>query len=85
MDVTTSSFKIELLKALTTTNTPPPPQKNNVEVRLDPFWPRINNFDQGGARVRAIAVPSPGDRLSVGTKVQNSRHFLSKIVAQETS
>ena len=37
MDVTTSSFKIELLKALTTTNTPPPPQKNNVEVRLDPF------------------------------------------------
>ena len=41
MDVTTSSFKIELLKALTTTNTPPPPakkkKKNNVEVRLDPF------------------------------------------------
>ena len=40
MDVTTSSFKIELLKALTTTNTPPPrkkKKKNNVEVRLDPF------------------------------------------------
>ena len=85
MDVTLPSFKIELLKALTTTNTSPPPQKNNVEVRLDPFWPRLNNFDQGGARVRAIAVPNPRDRLSVGTKVQNSLHFWSKIVAQGTS
>ena len=49
MDVTMSSLKIKLLKALLTTNTPPPPKKNNVEVQLDHFSSRQNNFDQDGA------------------------------------
>ena len=65
--------EIKLLKALATTNTPPfPPKENNIEVRVDHFWPRLNNFDQGGATGGAIAVPNPGDRHSLGKKVQNS-------------
>ena len=60
LDVTTSSFKIKLLKALATTNTPPPtpPKKNNVKVRVDHVWPWPNVLDQGGARGGNIAVKS---------------------------
>ena len=66
-------IKIKLLKALATTNTPPsPPKENNVEVQVDHLWPWLNNFDQGGVRERAIAVPNPGNRHSVGKKVKNS-------------
>ena len=44
------------MKALEFTNTSlPPPKKNNVEVQLDNLW--LNNFDQGGAKDGAIAVP----------------------------
>ena len=69
--------KIMLLKALATTKlfsplSPPPPKKNNVEGQVDNFWPWLNNFDQGGARGGVIAVPNPGDKHSVGKKVQNS-------------
>ena len=67
-------IKIKLMKALATTNTPPfpPPKKNNVEVRVNHLWPWLNNFDQGGVRERAIAVPNLGDRNSVSKKVKNS-------------
>ena len=73
MHVTMSSFKIKLSKALATTNTPPssPRQKNNVEVQLDHFWSWLNNFNQGGERGGAIAVPNPQDKISVGKEVQN--------------
>ena len=75
MHVTMSSFKIKLSKALATTNTPPssppPHKKNNVEVQLDHFWPWLNNFNQGGERGGAIAVPNPQDKISVGKEVQN--------------
>ena len=37
MDVTMSSFKIKLLKALAITNYPPSSQKNNVEAQMDYF------------------------------------------------
>ena len=50
MDLTMSSFKIRLLKALATTNTPPFPYKNNVEVRLDHFWMPLFNFGWGKGR-----------------------------------
>ena len=78
--------KITLLKALAATKLysplpPPPPKKNNVEVQVDHLWPWLNNFDQGGVRERAIAVPNPGNRHSVGKTVKNSEHFLSKMVA----
>ena len=77
MDVTMSSFKLKLLKALLTTNTPPPrPPQKHVEIGLDHFSSRLNNFDQGGAREGAIAVPNPRDRRFVGKKVQSSQHFL---------
>ena len=59
LDVTMSSFKIKLLRALATTNTAPrPPKKNNVEVRVDHVWPWPNVLDQGGARGGNIAVKS---------------------------
>ena len=79
VDIATSSLKTKLLKALATTNTPPSPSKN-VDIRLYHFWSRQNNFDQGVARGGAIAEPYPQDRRSVGKAVQNSQHFLSKIV-----
>ena len=43
-----SSLKIELLKALGNykySHFPPPPKKNDVEVWLAHFWPRLNNID----------------------------------------
>ena len=79
------SFKIEFLKALATKNNPPSSQKNNVDVRLDHFWSQWNNFDQGGASGGATAVPNPWDKHLVGKKVQNSQHFLSKVVGSDTS
>ena len=72
MDFTMSSFKIKLPKALATTDTPPFSHKNNVEVRLDHFWSRLFNFDQGGVRGGTLEVPNPRDGRSVGKKVQNS-------------
>ena len=53
MGVTLSSFKIKLLKALATTNTSLPllpHQKNDVELQLDLFWPRLITCDQGEGR-----------------------------------
>ena len=43
------------------------------------FCSRLNNFDQGWTRGGTIAVSNPRDRRSVGKKVQNSQHLLSKI------
>ena len=42
-----SSLKIELLKALGNYKYShfPPPKKNDVEVWLAHFWPRLNNID----------------------------------------
>ena len=45
MDVTMSSFKIKFVKALATTKFSPFLPKNNVEVRMDYFSPRLNSFD----------------------------------------
>ena len=45
MDMTISSFKIKLVKALATTKYNPFLQKNNVEAQMDYFWPRLNSFD----------------------------------------
>ena len=75
MDVTMSTFKVTLLKALVTTNTSPSPKKQ----WLGPAGSFLI-FDQSGVRGGAIAVPNLRDRRSVGKKVQNSQHFLSKIV-----
>ena len=82
MDVTMSSVKMKLLKALKTTkNTPHPPTQSNVEVRLDHFSSRLKKIDQGGAKGGAIVVPNQRDRLSMGKKVQNVLTLLSKVVA----
>ena len=75
MDVTMSTFKVTLLKALVTTNTSPSPKKQ----WLGPTGSFLI-FDQSGVRGGAIAVPNLRDKRSVGKKVQNSQHFLSKIV-----
>ena len=75
MDVSMSSFKIKLLKALAITNTPlfpPSKKKHSTEILWDHFWPRPTNVDQGGVRGGLIVVPNPWDRISVGKKVQNS-------------
>ena len=75
MDVSMSTFKVTLLKALVTTNTSPSPKKQ----WLGPAGSFLI-FDQSEVRGGAIAVPNLRDRRSVGKKVQNSQHFLSKIV-----
>jgi len=49
---------------------PPSPLKNNAKVRMDHFWPRLNNIDQGGGRGGAIAVPNPRDRHAVANKIK---------------
>ena len=49
---------------------PLPPKKNNAKVRMDHFWPRLNNIDQGGGRGGAIAVPNPRDRHDMGKKIK---------------
>ena len=45
MDVAMSSFKLS--EALLITNTHPLLPKNNVEVGLDRFCPRLNKIDRG--------------------------------------
>ena len=65
---------------MATTNTPTSLHKNNVEVRLDHFWSRLNNFDRGEVRGGAIVVSNPRDRHSAGKKEQHTLHFLPKIV-----
>ena len=39
----------------------------------------LKNDGQGGARGEVIGVPNLMDRHSMGKKLQNSKHFLSKI------
>ena len=57
MDVATCSFKKKLAKALVNRNTHPLPPKNNFEVRLDRFSPRLNKIDRGGVgELGVIAV-----------------------------
>ena len=81
MDDTTSGFKIKLESTGNYSySIPPPPKNHNVEARLDHFISsRINKFDQGGARGRAIAAPNPRDRRSVGKKVQNLNTFCPRL------
>ena len=43
-----TSFRKKLNKALVNTNSHPLPAINNVEVRLDRFWPRLDKIDRGG-------------------------------------
>ena len=45
------------------------PKKNNAEVRMDHFCPRLKNIDQGGGRGGAMAVPNPRKRHAVGEKI----------------
>ena len=50
MDVTSSSFQIELLKALTTTNTPPPPKKTMLKsgwILSDPELTTLTRVGRG--------------------------------------
>ena len=69
------SVKVKLFKALATANPPPPPFHS--KVRLDYYWPWLNNgCDEGRGRT----VPNPRASRSVGKKLQNCQHFLSKIV-----
>ena len=56
---------------------PPPPKKNNVKVWSEYFCSRLNNIDQGGVTM----LPNSQSASPVSKKVQNSYHFLSKIVA----
>lgn len=68
MDVTIGSFKIKLFKEPAITNTPPASpkkKKNNVEVRLDHFCPRLNKIDQDEMKGGVIVVPNPQDRRPV--------------------
>ena len=61
MDVAMSSFKLS--EALLITNTHPLLPKNNVEVGLDRFCPRLYKIDRGGVgELGVIAVPDPRER-----------------------
>ena len=51
-----------------------------IQPDFNIFWSRLNNFDQGGASGGTIVVPNLQGRRSVGKKVQNSQHFLPKMV-----
>ena len=59
---------------------PPSPQKKQCWIPLDYSWFWLNNFDQSQERGGAFALPNPQARRSVWKKVQNSQHFISKIV-----
>ena len=65
------------LKTLPPPHRAPPPQKNNVKVWSEYFCSRLNNIDQGGVTM----LPNSQSASPVSKKVQNSYHFLSKIVA----
>ena len=65
------------LKTLPPPHRAPPPKKNNVKVWSEYFCSRLNNIDQGGVTM----LPNSQSASPVSKKVQNSYHFLSKIVA----
>ena len=77
-----SSFKTKLFKhwqLVTKLIIPIPLQNKYAEVWLGHFCPWLNNIGQGGTRGEVIGVPNLSNRHSVGKKLQNSKHFLSKI------
>ena len=84
MDVAMSSFKFS--EALLITNNHPLLPKNNVEVGLDRFCPRLCKIDRGGVgELGVIAVPDPRERYRMGRKMPDfitcfANKFHTKII-----
>ena len=77
-----SNFRTLPSKARLTQHTSPSlPQKNKVEVWPEHFCSWLNSIDQWGVGGGVTVVPNLQGGSPVSKTVQNSWHFLSKIVA----